>query len=425
MTWAHSERPLRSAHPYNPRVRFSWRHVTAVLILIWLVAVVRLMIADVWDETNAIVAFGAESWTTGEAVRFVLTQSMGIWRPLPSAFAVLVIRAIDNPDVAWRVMRGLNIVLVLTSLWLFIRALTVWNGVSPRRDAVFTLAFLYSAGAVICAGWFANIFDAWVLALTALGVLLIARERHIAAGLAFGVAFFCKETAALTLPLIGLLWAMRRIDTRAALKSGIPATILGAIYFFLRGRIIPLGSASDTHGFAPIEFPPTLMHIAESFWRQTMWSDGPGFLGYLFFLVPFVALRSWRSRAAYALFLLGTTAIYWQMFSTYQAGVLMHYLIFVGRLFLIPAAITLFAVALDRREWAIAILAIPLFCGAVVTYLRYEKFQRAYARIYASAPLRVHYPMKPLNDPRRKIEIGDFPDAPWILDPKTGALLRR
>ena len=408
-----------------------WRIATAVLVAVWLVAVLRLMIADVWDETNALVAFGSESWSTGEAVRFVFTQSMGIWRPLPSALAVVVIRGIGDPDVSWRVMRGLNVVLLLVALALLIRAMNRWSAPSAPRTTLFTLTFLYSSGAVITAGWFANLFDAWTLLFIAGGLLLMTQGRMIAAGLLFGVAFFFKETAALSLPLLLLLVAGGTVRWRDAAKTAVPATLLGALYFVLRSAIIPLGSAADTHGFPLADFLPTLNGLLESYWRQTMWGDGPGLLGYFWFLVGLAAMPGWRARAAYLLFVLATAAIYWQMFSLYQGGVLMHYLIFAGRLFLIPAALTLFVLALHGRTWALAILAVPLLFGAAATYVRYERFQRAYASIYAQAarsaekPLRVHYPMKPLNDPRRELEIGDFPAARWEIETGTGRLIPR
>lgn len=403
-----------------------WRIVTAILVLIWVIAAVRLMVADVWDETNALVAFGSDTWSTGEAVRFVLTESMGIWRPLPSALAVLVIRGIDNPDIAWRVMRAINIVLLLASLALLVHAMNRWSPGSPRRTALFTLTFLYSAGAVITAGWFANLFDAWTLVFIAGGVAFFTHGRAISAGVLFGVAFFCKETAALALPMLVLFRSAGFLSNRELFKAGLPATALGLIYFALRNQIIPLGSAADQHQFALSEFFPTLLGVLDGYWRQTMWGSGPGVIGVLTFAVSVVAMPTWRARATYLLFVAATAAIYWEMFGTYQNGVLMHYLIFVGRLFLIPAVITLFVIATSRREWALAVLAIPLLIGAGLTWVRYDRFQSAYRHIYEQrAPMRIHYPAKPLNDPRRKLEIGDFPDATWGLDPATGRLTRR
>ena len=68
---------------------------------------------------------------------------------------------------------------------------------------------------------------------------------------------------------------------------------------------------------------------------------------------------------------------------------------------------------------------------AVITYTHYERFQRSYRTIYKTAaratqkPVKIYYPMKPLHDPRRGIEIGDLPDATLRLDPINGKLMPR
>ena len=407
-----------------------WRAATVVLVFVWLLAVGRWMVADVWDETNALVAFGSSTWTTGEAVRFVLTQSMGIWRPLPSALAVLVIRGVGDPERAWVVMRVLNVVLLISSLGLLVMAMNRWAGVSWRRTALFVLAFLYSAGALIVAGWFANLFDAWTLLLIALGVVLMSRERFVAAGIAFGISFYCKETAALSLPMLVLFAAAGYLNLRQALRAGVPAAALGAIYFLLRHRVIPFGSSADTHQFLAADFFPTIVGLSESFWRQTMWGEGPGILGFLWFAFSVAVMPGWRTRGAFLLLVLATAVIYWQMFSIYQNEVLIHYLMFVGRLYLIPVVMVLFVLAM-KREWALAVLAVPLLAGAIATYTRYERFQESYREIYRHAarstarPVRIHFPMKPLSDPVRGLEIGDLPDASLVLDPASGRLLPR
>ena len=322
---------------------------------------------------------------------------------------------------------GINIALVLTALGMLIAALQRWSPAPERRTALFTLAVLFSGGTVITAGWFANLFDAWVLVLIAAGVLLLSRERSISAGVLFGIAFFCKETAALALPFLVWLWTARLISARHAFRAGAPAALLGIAYFLLRSTIIPLGSTADTHQFRAEHFLPTLLGYAESFWRQTLWTDELRILGLSFFALSLFAVPTWRTRAAYLLFIIAGAVIYWEMFGLYQRGVLMHYLIFVGRLYLIPATLTLFMIAAARKEWALAVLAVPLLSGAIVTYVRYERFQQAYQDLYRRASttpgiLRIHYPMKPLNDPRRGLEIGDYPDAHWRLEPATGEL---
>ena len=404
----------------------AWTTVTAALVAIWVAAMVRLMIADVWDETNGLVAFHA--MPLGQLVETALLRSLGFWRPVPTLVAALVIRATPF-DVAWRLLRGLNIILILGAALMCARALGVWTGASWRRTALFTLTTLYSAAAILCAGWYANIFDVAALLLLSAAIFLIARERFVAAGVVMGIAFFCKETAALALPFLLLLVAAGRMSLRNALRCGIPAAALGAVYFSLRSRVIPFGSTGDVHQFLPKDFLPTILGISDAWWTQTLWGAGPG-IGLAIFAASFFAFRTWRTRAAFLLFVLAAAVLYWSMFATYQDGVLMHYLMFVPRLLLIPVTLTLFAVALEDRRWALALLAIPLLYGAITTYRRYERFQRSYKQIYKEArrtevkPLRVHYPMKPLADPVRGIEIGDLPDAQVKMDPASGRLVR-
>ena len=404
----------------------AWKSVTAALVAIWVVAMVRLMIADVWDETNGLVAFHA--MPMGQLVETALLRPLGFWRPLPTLVAALVIRGTPF-DAAWRLLRGLNIVMILGAALMFAHALSVWMGASWRRTALFTLTTLYSAAAILCAGWYANVFDVAALLFLGVAVFLMARERFVTAGAVIGVAFFCKETAALALPFLLLLVATGRISLRNAVRCGIPAAAVGAVYFALRSRVIPFGSSSDVHQFLPKDFLPTILGISDAWWMQTLWGAGPG-IGLFLFAASLFAFRTWRARGAFLLFVLAAAILYWSMFATYQNGVLMHYLMFVPRLLLIPVTLTLFAMALEDRRWSLALLAIPLLYGAIATYRRYERFQRSYKQIYKVArraevkPLRVHYPMKPLSDPVRGIEIGDFPDARLAMEPESGRLVK-
>ena len=106
------------------------------------------------------------------------------------------------------------------------------------------------------------------------------------------------------------------------------------------------------------------------------------------------------------------------------------HLTFLPRLYFVPVTLTLFVFALDRRWWVIAILSVPLLVGAAGAYSRYQRFQRNYRDLYRYVqhepkPVRIDYAMKPLHDPRRGIEIGDFPAAPLRLDLRTGRVVRR
>lgn len=296
-------------------------------------------------------------------------------------------------------------------------------------SVLFTIAFLFSGSAIITAGWFANVFDASALVLISFALLLLLRGRDLAAGVTIGIAFFCKETAALALPFLVVLLAAGRITFRQALRAGIPAAILGAIYFAIRSRIVPFGGEGDIHGFAAAQLAPTFLNLAESFWEQTLkWR---GFLGYVWLAVSLAALRRPRLIAAALLFFCATGVIYWGMFGEYQNGVLIHHLDFVGRLYLVPATLMLFLLALERRTVAIAVLLLPIVFGGFVTYRDHARFQRMYKRIYRTArqatvkPLTVHYPAKPLDDVVRGVKVGDIPDAAVTVNATTGRLAYR
>ena len=401
-----------------------WRYATYAVIAVWIVFALRLMIADVWDETNGMLAFSSDAMSLGAKLKFVLTQSLGFWRPLPTLLVATTLHFVRDFAVSWRVLRAIDIVLLVSAVHLFVSA----AGAKGLSRFVLTIAFLFSGSAVIVAGWYANIFDASALLMIAIALTLLLRDRAIAAGVVLGVAFFCKETTALALPFLVMLFAAERITLRQLLRCAIPATILGAIYFALRAKIVPFGSAGDVHGFAPEQFWPTVGNLAESFWRQTLKGSGAGIIGYVFLALSLIALKRPRLIAAAIAFLGATAVIYWGMFGMWQGDVLLHHLNFVGRLYLVPCALMLFLLALERRTLVIALLCIPIVYGGFITYRDHARFQRAYKRLYRVAressvkPLTIHYPDKPLDDTVRGIKVGDNTGAIYVLDAKSGRL---
>jgi len=405
---------------YSPRVRKA----TIAVVIVWLLALARLFIADVWDETNGLVVFHVPGQTVLDIVKVILKTPLPFWRPIPTIFAALIIHW-TPPEVAWRLLRALNIALILGALALLIRTLLAWNGRDDRRDALLTLTMLCSGGAVIVAGWYANLFDAFVMLFIAIGFWLIQRGRFIAAGLVFGGAFFFKETVALALPLLLLLTAIDRIRLKDAIKTAIPTVLLGALYFALRSLVVPFGSAADTHQFHLSKLAPTAIAFTNTFWTESNWGPGWTILGFVWFAFSVAAMRGWRARLAFLAFVLACVVMYLEMFGWQKE--LINHLMFAGRLYYIPVTLTLFVLTLDRRWWALPVLAIPLLIGAVQTYTHYERFQRSYRNIYrhTAKPVRIYYPPKPLHDPRRGIEIGDLPDARVKIDPVNGKLVRR
>lgn len=401
-----------------------WTYATRAAVALWIAFAIRLMIADVWDETNGMLAFSSASQSLAEKLRFVLTQSLGFWRPLPTLLVTVILHFARDFDVSWRILRAINIVFVVLAAKLLVDAM---RASGPARF-VLTIALLFSGSAIITAGWYANVFDASVLLLIALATFLLLRDRSVSAGLILGIAFFCKESAALALPFLLMLLAAGRITFRHALRAGIPAALLGALYFAIRSKIVPFGSTGDVHGFDAAQFVPTLLHLAESFWRQTLKGDGPGVFGFLFLALSIAALLRPRVIAAAIAFFLATAVIYWGMFGIYQHDVLMHHLNFVGRLYLVPVSLMLFLLALERRTFVIAILLLPILFGAATTWRDHARFQQTYKRIYRTAreatqkPLLILYREKPLDDTVRGVKIGDFPDAPVRVDAASGKL---
>src|SRR5215212_521867 len=172
----------------------GWRIATFIAVGVWLLLVARLYVADLWDETNGMVAFSDRSQSLAFKTGFVLTHSLGLWRPVSILPAVVVLHFIPDFDVNWRVLRGVNTLLVLVSLGLMLRAARrAGEPDDPRRDFVVTLAFLFSGSAIITAGWYANLCDAWGLLFVMIGLWLLMDNRALAAGVVFGIGVFAKE----------------------------------------------------------------------------------------------------------------------------------------------------------------------------------------------------------------------------------------
>jgi hypothetical protein len=402
-----------------------WRIAIGVAVAVWIVLMVRLMIADVWDETNGLLFFADPTHTFGDLVTFTLTKSLGFWRPIPTLIAATVMHILPF-DVSWRVLRGVNMVLLLGAVFFLIRTVDAWTGSNPARSFVLTIALLFSGSAVITAGWYANIFDATSLFLIALALFLMTRRQFVLAGIAIGAGFFCKETTALALAFLVPLVATRRVRLRDAAVVAIPAVALGLAYFVLRGRIIAFGSTGDVHGFDVQQYVPSALGFLESFWRETLKAGKPTVLGFCAMLFSLAALRKPVVIAAAVVFLAACTIIYWGMFAQYQDGLLVSHHDFAGRLYLVPVSLMITLLALERRTLALAILLVLIVSGGITTYRDHARFQRAYRRIYRIAkPVTIYFPEKPLHDPARGIEIGDLPNATFTLDARTGRLLPR
>jgi hypothetical protein len=392
-------------------------------MVLWLVLVATLQIADVWDETNGLLLFGGPSGLAAK-LAVALTEPPGFWRPLPTAVVALVVHIAPSPELAWRLLRLLTVAMLLGAAHLLGVASSARG---PLRLAV-TVAVLFSGSALIAASWFAAIFDASVLLLLAGALALLLRGRAEAAGITIGVAFFCKEVAALGVLMIGALLVAGRVTRRQAVTSAIPAVALGVLYFVLRATRIDLSGPGDIHDFDFAQIVPTTIGLAESFWWQTLKRSEPGVLGAAVFTGSLVALRRPRLIAAAVMLFAGAVVVYLGMFGVYQDHLVVHHLNFAGRLYLVPAALLLTLLALERRTLAIAVLIVPIVAGAVDTWRDHVRFQRLYQQIYAAAarhpekPLRVRYPDKPLDDGGRGVLVGDVADADVVIEEATATL---
>lgn len=401
---------------------------------VWLLALRPLMIVDVWDESNIFIILHTLSPSLPDRLVIVWSQYLGLYRPL----AATVLLLLDGLGFGTMGMRYFNALLLLVAFGMLSRILQVKLGRNWRSAMGFSFAALCSAGALITSTWFANVFDACCLVLIALGTSLLARERFLAAGFLFGLAFFCKEIAILSIPLA--LWVMARIHRlsySSLLRCFVPLLLLAFVYFWMRQRLISIGTAGDIHQFATDAYWHSLLAMSSGFWWQTTGFDSgslPGVIGLLVTFGSVLILSDWRDRVVYLTLLLLTSLACWGMFFP-KGGVLISSAHFIGRLFLIPGTLALFVIASGHSRvavWLPWLLAIPLSIGAILTGSDHVHFQKTYVYIYDQAAIStdgrfftVNFGDKELNDPMRRLRIGTFPEAEFQLSPKDGCLSRR
>src|SRR3954453_10352510 len=96
-----------------------WRRGTYAVVIVWIAAMARLVLADVSDEASALVVFGDAHQTAMQLVSTILKTPLPFWRPIPTIFAALTIHALP-PDVAWPFLRMVNLLMILPAVrWAF------------------------------------------------------------------------------------------------------------------------------------------------------------------------------------------------------------------------------------------------------------------------------------------------------------------
>src|SRR6185295_1679377 len=101
------------------------RGATYAIVVVWIAAMARLFIADVWDETSALVVFGDVHQSAMQIVSMILKTPLPFWRPIPTIFAALTIHVLPS-NMAWPLLRIVNMLTILAAVALMTRAVTNW-----------------------------------------------------------------------------------------------------------------------------------------------------------------------------------------------------------------------------------------------------------------------------------------------------------
>ena len=397
----------------------------ATISVVWLVMVGDLMIADVWDETNALLLFASEplaSMNVFEAIRAVGLQQLplDIYRPLGSSLALGLGKLTGG---SFLLLRYFNALLLLCSVALLTRALAIRYKLEAGRTVAIFAILLFSASSLITATWFANIFDAACLFFLALAIRLYVSGNFVACGISFALAVFCKESHVLALPLFAwLLWEdwqmLESQDRKNRIRLAVSMLGVSTVYWLLRHAFIPIGSDADIHGFEIDAYASSYASFIAGFLAQSssFAHGGVFFWAGIAAMIALVVLTRNFGPKFTVLAILGLCGpVYWGMFG-YQGDNIMSHHNFVGRLYLIPFAMILFVILAQAPRSAILLVALFSVWGMGVTWRQHYVFQQTYAEIYRLAEstestLFVHYPEKPLEDFRRDLSIGDFPGA--------------
>lgn len=398
----------------------------AVMVGLWIWLVHGLMIADVWDETSFILYSSSEDFL--DLMRFIWSKFQ-LFRPVPLSAIAVMTRIVTDYELCWKLLRWLNAAMLLGSMTCLIGVIQKIKAGKKWHLPLFAAGFLFSGSAIMVGTWFANIFDASALLFLSVGLFCLFRGNALVAGLAFGVAFFCKESAVLIFPVLFFLASERWIPRRAVIRAAACAFGFFAAYWLIRSRIVVLGSAEDIHRFSATQFFPTLYAFVQRIWYQ-MHTLPTQWLHWIPFAATLFVLR--RKHAALAFMgILGISAIMYLGMIPTDGAPQNIVSAFSSRLFLIPACFSLLLVLLGGESAIVVLLLAPTLWGAHDAYVLHKKLQTAYLNMYQVAaneiekPLLVHVDaggFQPLADDRRGIKIGYIPNAEWEFDVQSGSL---
>lgn len=404
----------------------------------WLLLISGLMIADVWDETNARMLFITEPVVSQNVFEATLAAwlhqlPLDIYRPMGSSVALALGKLFDG-NFIW--MRYFNALLMIGSAGLLAQTLVFRYEATTRHAMVFFLVLLFSGSSLITSTWFANIFDAACLFFLTMAIRLYATGHLAGCAIGFSLAVFCKESYVLAFPLIAwMMWEdLPRLEKKgrnARVWMSISIVGVSAVYWWVRHTLIPIGSEADIHGFnySPWTYIGSTASFLSGFLSQTytFHFDSPSFwIGTGSLLVVLKSARGAGAKWTMLAILGMSSLVYLGMFGL-RDEILISSNNFIGRLYLIPFALSLFVIFAAVRKSVVLLVAAISVWGMGDTWRRHTIFQQTYAEVYefaeaTDATLLVHYPEKSLDDFQRGLRIGNFPDAGVRINVLEGGL---
>lgn len=407
-----------------------WPYVVASML--WLLFLSFTMVADVWDETNALVILNSEPVLSMNYLGVIRTiwlaeLPLDIYRPVGSSIFLVLGKMLDGNFIA---LRYFNAILVLASALILSSCMKVEQSESSRR-VVFFVLMIFSSSAYMTASWFANVFDASCLFFFSVAYKAYTSRWYSVCVISSAFSIFSKEAYVLFIPF--LLLTIYSDKERS--KYGVLAIILAIvsfslIYWSIRQQVVAFGSGSDIHSFELSAFVESALSFLAGFLYQFSKFQVADFVfgaGIVSLAICLISLKSNLNRLATIFILAMSVVIYWGMFG-YQGSNIVTSHNFVGRLYLIPYAIVLYLFCADSNRYCITLIALFSVVGLVNTYSDHLKFQETYDEIYSLAaesnePLKIYYPEKALQDTQRNIFVGNLRDADYRINVADGGII--
>ena len=389
------------------------------------------MIADVWDESNALVLLSTDiidSASYGEVLSIFWLHKipLDIYRPLASSSVIILAKHFSGDFVAIRY--SVSAVLI-AAIFIFSEALRLLK-VDEKRVCLFFIMALFSSASLISGTWFANIFDVLCLFFLSVAAYSFISNRIIICLLFTLSAAFSKEIYVLIIPLLVFITLRFSIPFRRFGYFLIGFIFISALYWSVRSTFIPFGSGEDIHGFNLAGTLNSHLSFLAGFVFQSskfkLW-DSTFILGILGLAITIASMRNRATRLSAIFLLFLSIFAYLGMFG-FQAGEVITAHNFIGRLYLVPFSLILFIMAAESDLRAVIAIMILSFSSLVCTFYGHRIFQKTYLEIYELATrsdqtVEIFYEEKILSDPVRNIQVGQYPNAEFRIEPQRGGLI--